>query len=207
MEDDEEIAGEMWRRIEGVVREKISGVIKNEMIGLNPRLRVLRYQPGDYFRPHYDNWFMRDGTISLFTVMLYLNDGYGGGETVFLDDNDVKFKVPHRGKVGSVLIFEQEELLHEGAELTSGEKYIVRTDIMFVQDGSLGGFDMDALIEKMQAAGGDALGEEGDDEEDEEEEISGEESSGEEEEEDEDEDKPEPPQEIKDQLMEYARVV
>lgn len=46
---------------------------------LNERLRFLRYEGGEYFRPHWDgNYVTQDGAeISLFTVHLYLN---GTGE-------------------------------------------------------------------------------------------------------------------------------
>ncbi|KAJ5273598.1 Prolyl 4-hydroxylase alpha subunit [Penicillium angulare] len=47
--------------------------------GLNERLRFLRYEGGDYFRPHWDGRYVRpDGKEgSLFTIHLYLN---GEGE-------------------------------------------------------------------------------------------------------------------------------
>jgi 2OG-Fe(II) oxygenase superfamily len=100
----------LWRRLqpyiimEDVVGERSS--VLSEMIqrdrlderhhsvaGLNPRLRVLKYDAddGDEFQPHFDatttTTTMRHST-SLVTVLLYLNDGGGvdfeGGETVFL---------------------------------------------------------------------------------------------------------------------------
>jgi hypothetical protein len=97
---------------------------------------------------------MLNGTTSLFTIILYLNDGYEGGETDFLDENNIKFRVSHRGKTGSVLVFEQEELLHEGCELKSGEKYVVRTDVMFT-DGTEGEAQEEEEDEEEGEAGDD----------------------------------------------------
>jgi hypothetical protein len=67
-------------------------------------LSVLRYAPGDEYRPHFD-WlapgpdFDRGGQ-RIKTALLYLNDDYEGGETHFLTA-DRKIK----GKPGDLLVF------------------------------------------------------------------------------------------------------
>jgi len=39
------------------------------------RLRFLRYDPGEYFKPHFDGVYMRDnGERSCVTIQLYLNE-------------------------------------------------------------------------------------------------------------------------------------
>ncbi|KAL7529704.1 hypothetical protein ACHAXR_003106 [Thalassiosira sp. AJA248-18] len=103
-------------------------------VGLNERMRFLRYEPGHFFAPHQDLRFVRGpdsgdraGETSHITVQLYLNDKFKGGTTRFLCGKryyDVK------PKTGSVLIFDH-NLLHEGSRVTGGMKYSVRTDIMF----------------------------------------------------------------------------
>jgi hypothetical protein len=69
---------------------------------------------------------------SYLTFLIYLNDNFQGGET--------KFYLPHqlsRGivpKAGSILIFPQgnlASLIHEGAAVTSGVKYVIRTDVLY----------------------------------------------------------------------------
>jgi hypothetical protein len=55
--------------------------------------------------------------------MIYLNDGFKGGETKF---NNVVVAP----KKGSALIF-YHYLEHEGSEVIEGIKYVLRTDIMF----------------------------------------------------------------------------
>lgn len=98
---------------------------------LNPLLRFLRYESGDYFRPHRDLCHLDETTRfeSGLTIQLYLNDGFEGGETVFMDDDNA-WKHAYVPKKGSALIFDQ-ELLHCGNEVTKGKKYCVRTDVMF----------------------------------------------------------------------------
>ncbi len=125
---------------------------KRTRAGLNPLLRVLKYEPSDYFRAHYDGSY-QDPTNkqrSYFTLQLYLNDEMKGGATRFIaakDQHSVKSDSSgktgdeigeHGGandidiqpKAGSVLVFEH-ELLHTGCTVLEGKKYCVRTDVMY----------------------------------------------------------------------------
>lgn len=99
---------------------------------VNERMRFLKYHPGDYFRPHMDGCFTRDGQVSKITLQIYLNEGFQGGSTRFLsyDGREYVDVVP---KIGDVLIF-QHRLLHEGAQLIQGVKYTIRTDVMYAYD-------------------------------------------------------------------------
>ncbi|OTB07276.1 hypothetical protein M426DRAFT_318295 [Hypoxylon sp. CI-4A] len=102
-------------------------------------LRFLRYRPGQYFKPHCDgNSTDKDGSEkSYLTVHLYLNGGDGdeveGGATRFAVD----FEDPEAGKLdinpkaGSLVIFQQRDMYHEGVEVTKGTKYTMRTDVMY----------------------------------------------------------------------------
>lgn len=55
--------------------------------------------------------------------MIYLNDGYEGGETTF---NNITVKP----KQGTVLLFFH-DLEREGSSVKKGIKYVLRTDIMY----------------------------------------------------------------------------
>lgn len=105
-----------------------------EAVGLNERMRFIKYHPGHFFAPHQDLRYVRGpdcgdqaGETSHITVQLYLNEKFKGGTTRFLCGKrhyDVK------PRTGSVLIFDH-DLLHEGSRVWGGVKYSVRTDIMF----------------------------------------------------------------------------
>ena len=134
--DSQEEVEKIWNRIKNFIPKVWNG---REVLGLNERLRFLRYEKGQYFAPHYDGTYMRDnGERSYITFQAYLNDGFEGGCTTFLNNSvwgkdkttmeDVKYEVVPRK--GSVLIF-QHDMLHEGSELLSGRKYSVRTDVMY----------------------------------------------------------------------------
>jgi len=107
--------------------------------GINPRLRVLRYdsKDDDDFIPHFDaTTRFGDDQISLLTVLIYLNSGNGidfmGGETSFWDASNLSKQtftdiIP---QVGTVVIFEH-DLYHSGQKLHWGTKYVLRTDLLF----------------------------------------------------------------------------
>ncbi|KAF5021521.1 hypothetical protein F66182_6431 [Fusarium sp. NRRL 66182] len=75
---------------------------------------------------------------TFYTVQLYLNDSsvhnpeseLHGGATSFLD-REGEARLDVNPKVGSVLIFQHEGLLHEGAKVHRGIKYAMRTDILY----------------------------------------------------------------------------
>ncbi|XP_067655202.1 uncharacterized protein [Haliotis asinina] len=120
----------LWNRIKSFVPEVFKG---KRALGLNERLRFLRYEPGEYFRIHKDGIFTRKNKEqSYITVQVYLNEGFKGGSTTFFS-SDASQKVPVVPVKGSALIF-QHDILHEGSEVLEGMKYSVRTDVMYSAD-------------------------------------------------------------------------
>jgi prolyl 4-hydroxylase len=121
IDDDFELAKRLWSRVKKFMPRMLSG---RPARGLNERFRYYRYTPGQRFAWHFDGSFARpNGDVSLLTFMIYLNEGYEGGETQFES-------VSVAGKLGMALVFEH-ELLHEGAEVTGGIKYVLRSDVMY----------------------------------------------------------------------------
>jgi prolyl 4-hydroxylase len=88
-------------------------------------LQILRYRPGQQYRRHFD-WL---GPVNrrMFTALLYLNQGYEGGETEF---SKAGFRV--RGETGDVLVFRNagadgtlDPLTeHAGLPVATGTKYL-----------------------------------------------------------------------------------
>lgn len=110
---------------------------------INEVFRICRYEAGDFFFPHYDEAFQRSKYEQSFqTIMVYLNDGdFEGGATRFYDDSQKHYckgdpsKVieSFRPRMGDTIIF-YSQLTHDGEPLTSGEKYILRSEIMYSLD-------------------------------------------------------------------------
>eukprot|EP01090_Pellita_catalonica_P009555 TRINITY_DN2065_c0_g1_i1.p1 TRINITY_DN2065_c0_g1~~TRINITY_DN2065_c0_g1_i1.p1 ORF type:complete len:219 (-),score=13.70 TRINITY_DN2065_c0_g1_i1:112-768(-) len=114
---------------------------------INERWRFGRYSAGQYFLPHFDAGFNRSqNEKSLFTFIIYLNDGFDGGETIFFPEgkprqwskpNEVK-EVVIKPKAGTALVFYHVGRMsprHEGAKHTASDsyKYIIRSDLMYKQ--------------------------------------------------------------------------
>ena len=57
--------------------------------------------------------------------MIYLNEDFEGGETAF--EHTVV-----RPRLGSALLFFH-AILHEGREVTRGQKYVLRSDVMYAR--------------------------------------------------------------------------
>ena len=129
--DDSGKAAELFQRVGEFLPKTMMGC---PIVGINERLRFLRYDKGQKFSPHCDGEYERpDGSeMSFLTIQLYLNGGPGelaGGETSFLsDDMQVQYRLEPRA--GLVLVFDH-DMLHEGSPVLSGRKYCIRSDVMY----------------------------------------------------------------------------
>lgn len=133
MIDDPALAAGLWERLRPLAPERLGGWVA---AGLNERFRFYRYDPGQRFHWHYDGRFDRSpAERSFLTFMVYLNAGFAGGETAFrtrpfgaLPDGDDEFEVVPQE--GMALVFAH-PVLHQGAEVTAGRKYVLRSDVMY----------------------------------------------------------------------------
>ncbi len=97
---------------------------------------VLRYRPGQEYKPHRDylpedandySEVRRSGQRAK-TLLVSLNDAYTGGATVFPE-----LKIEHKGQTGDAFVFENTdgagapypETLHAGAPVAKGEKWLL----------------------------------------------------------------------------------
>lgn len=122
MIDDTALAAALWERLAPHAPARWGFW---DAVGLNERFRFYRYDVGQYFKWHGDGSFVRSiSERSLFTAMIYLNDDFQGGTTDFRDGRSI---VP---RAGAALLFEH-PLIHQGAPVTRGRKYVIRTDVMY----------------------------------------------------------------------------
>eukprot|EP00117_Sycon_ciliatum_P013273 scpid81886/ scgid14001/ len=139
--DDKDLAAYLWERVAPCIPEVLTfdGRHSWRAYKLNARFRICRYYSGGHFGIHSDGTFAYDEDHrSFLTCMFYLNEGNGvdfkGGTTDFIEntiDRGVQYRlVP---STGLCVVFKQmdSDCLHCGTELTSGTKYILRTDVMF----------------------------------------------------------------------------
>ena len=106
-------------------------------------LLVLRYRPGQHYLNHLD---ALPGLTNqrVKTALVYLNDGYDGGQTAF-----PAARQAYRGQVGDAIVFRNvdddgradQASVHAGLPVVTGEKYLasrwIRENPMFDETGPL----------------------------------------------------------------------
>lgn len=118
---DVQLAEALWQKLQVFPPPAIGNSVP---IGLNELFRFYRYEPGQQFKRHRDQSYMRnEREASYYTFMIYLNDDFVGGDTRF---NHLSVKP----KQGTALVF-LHAIEHEGSEVTEGLKYVLRTDVMY----------------------------------------------------------------------------
>jgi prolyl 4-hydroxylase len=90
-------------------------------------LNILKYSPGQQYRPHHDGTGADNITVREQTALIWLNEQFEGGETDF-----PRIKVRVRGGVGDMLVFRNvlpngefdQRMLHAGLPVTDGIKWM-----------------------------------------------------------------------------------
>lgn len=143
--DDAAFATHLWEKtaLQGLVSKDETGKWGGDVLGLNSNIRVYRYRPGQCFHQHYDEsnrvLFGPDKipAKTTWTLLVYLSI-CGGGETVFYPEGSgrrgekVLDPVSVEPEAGLALFHRHGEdcLLHEGKEVSSGEKWVLRSDLV-----------------------------------------------------------------------------
>jgi len=138
--EDPKFVNKIWSKLKNI------GIIPKTMTngvftlnGLYKHIIFYKYNRGEYFREHYDDEKKDLNKKSFFTVLIYLNNDFEGGETTFIHHKKIKYKKKWKDEVtltpvipqkGKLLVFKH-NILHEGSILKSGIKYILRCDIMY----------------------------------------------------------------------------
>jgi len=139
--DSEYLSSTLYEVIQQYIPEKIKtqGVGKDEagiwkLRRLNSRIRICRYLSGQYFSKHLDGIHYESKTVqSKLTFMVYLNghEEFKGGRTLFFysknDDTLMETFLPEQG---DLIIFDH-NIWHSGEVVSEGEKYILRSDILY----------------------------------------------------------------------------
>lgn len=119
--DSPELAEQLFNMFKDQLPQNIDGW---ELKGLNEQLKIYKYDVGQQFKMHKDVPFVRnDRERSILTMLIYLNEGYDGGETFFMDG-------PITPATGKCVVFQQ-NIMHAGMVINEGIKYAIRTDVMY----------------------------------------------------------------------------
>ncbi|KAG4073846.1 hypothetical protein HA402_014051 [Bradysia odoriphaga] len=130
---DKEFAARIFDRISRHLPKKF---MNQKLIGMNERLRFLRYGVGHQFQTHSHESYIREDKLAAtqLTVYIYLNDdsSYCGGDIYF-----TKYQVDDCVRVdpqsGMALVFEH-DIAHKDCAVTAGRKYILHCDIFYTRE-------------------------------------------------------------------------
>lgn len=137
---DSELSAAVWSRLEPFVPKHVTeGGHTYEATGLNNMWRLSKYHPGDRFAAHVDTYYRAEagqGMKSMFSVNIYMNEGFEGGKTTFSFEDEEPSREPFNvtPKTGLCLLFRQplsKHYVHEGEEVRSGIKYLFRSDVLY----------------------------------------------------------------------------
>lgn len=112
-----------------------------QVLGLNSNIRIYRYRPGQFFDQHYDESNRVTGPDGVsakttWTLLIYLTACEGGETAFYPEPVSKRDKQPDPilvdPQVGSALFHRHfpDCLLHEGKEVLSGEKWVLRSDLI-----------------------------------------------------------------------------
>ena len=123
-----DLARVLFDRLRRFIPDDVDG---NRVTGLNDHFRFSKYHPGMEFGIHRDG-INQDSTgdRSALTLNIFLNDDFEGGSTDFFNTrnyDDLRFSVQPRPGRGALFFAQQ---YHCGRPVTSGFKYLLRTDVM-----------------------------------------------------------------------------
>ena len=161
---DRELANNMFEKLKDLIPKSYMGY---DLLYINDHFRFSRYKKGGKFHIHKDgvnydssrkNEFDGFSTESVFTINIFLNDEFTGGETDFLmekyhksckkdrkksnkgkqntkskikeDNFDLRLQV--KPKTGRGVMFYAKQY-HRGNEVLTSFKYLIRTDVMGIK--------------------------------------------------------------------------
>ena len=108
-----------------LIFSRIKDKLDDDIIEVSYKFYVSKYWPNSSFiSEHADGNFSYENLISKYTFILYLNNDFDDGYTIFTKDNTII--VP---KCGNILVLEQ-DIIHKGTAPKNGYKYILRGDLM-----------------------------------------------------------------------------
>ena len=136
--DSEPLARQLFAVIESVLPVQLPadapGAAPWQLKMLNTRLRFCRYAAGQYFHRHLDGVHHESATVqSRLTFMIYLNGAseFSGGRTLFYrSKDDPAIWAEYEPARGDLIVFDH-RLWHEGEQLEAGEKFVLRSDILY----------------------------------------------------------------------------
>ena len=169
--DSDEISNDLWNKVETYIPNDLTHLdgdqfyVKDKKewkpIGVNPHLRLYKYEVGERIPKHMDyrmaRKVWRNGKryqqMTFVTLLVYLNDSFEEGETGYwfnFDTGDIGTNRKRMCNFGNkcdsgdhdllikpktgVALISDHCLFHEGLPPKKGRKYVLRTDIVYEKE-------------------------------------------------------------------------
>ena len=104
--------------IQNVIDQKFNSTSDNEF-SVSQIFSYVRYENGGYIAKHTDAYSEENVK---YTIIIYLNDDYGNGET-FVIENDTEIAISK--KIGKALIFEGSKIIHGSREVIGNKNILI----------------------------------------------------------------------------------
>ncbi|KAJ9486432.1 hypothetical protein VN97_g6898 [Penicillium thymicola] len=145
-EEDESGYDQNAEEDDNALAERARQLWGGEPLGLNPNIRIYRYSAGQFFGQHYDDAnnitfpalnsrAKATPARTTWTLLVYLTS-CTGGETIFYPEPTRANRSPEpiavAPEAGMALLHRHGDncMIHEGAEVTGGEKWVLRSDLV-----------------------------------------------------------------------------
>lgn len=140
---DRELAEKLYLQLKKHIPDVYNGY---KLLYINDHFRFSRYNVGGIFPVHQDGTnydssrvdeFEGYSSESVFTLNIFLNEDFEGGETDFFETNEdgdelnLRFRVVPKTGRGALFYAKQ---YHRGNEVLTPYKYLIRTDVMGVME-------------------------------------------------------------------------
>lgn len=116
-----------------IIHARLLQALPKEMMfgaDVNTHFRFSKYRDGGYFDLHQDGFNqIENGKRSKYTLNIFLNTGFVGGQTEFYNDRkELVFRAEPQPGYG--VLFDR-AIWHRGNRVSGGYKYLLRTDICY----------------------------------------------------------------------------
>jgi prolyl 4-hydroxylase len=119
---------QLYEELHETTQSQLQKIIKKDQsIIIDPNVRLLRYEIGDFMNEHRD--ISRND--SEYSVVVYLNDDYDGGHLEFIDCN-----IDLKPSIGDAIVFKQCDygVRHRVTPIIQGTKHVLRMDVACSHD-------------------------------------------------------------------------
>jgi len=126
------LADRLWQRLLPSISSHPQNKSEGwQAVGINEEFRLLRYTAHHVPVEHTDGGCNRpkEGKKSLLSVVIYLNEGFQGGATKF-QNNSAAAGLTVEPEAGKAILFPH-TLMHQSDQVAYGNKYVLRTDVIF----------------------------------------------------------------------------